>query len=167
MRLTAETCASCGALLTPATSFITEANSPCARCFGVYQDEEVGRLNDAESRHQKLLRQAKINAALHGMMWGAAVILTAHWGRFESDWITPLLILGAFALVGGLVLLVRVVYLVALALDASATAVLLVAGVIRWTSLWPLILLAGFPAILFCLAWTIRQAYARRDPHRI
>jgi hypothetical protein len=153
-------CAGCGASVAPAASFVAEQGNLCATCFATHQNQETEASRQAKNLDRSLLKRAKRNGGVHGIMWVATIILVAHWTGLDNAWITGLSIAAGFGLAFGLAGRSHLAYRAALVADAAATVSLLAAGAVRFSAWWPLLPLAAFPAFLFAINWAIRQAYA-------
>jgi hypothetical protein len=153
-------CARCGAALTPATTYLWPTGAVCWSCFGQLQSEQERAASEAYARERSLTRRARSLGYVHGVMWGSSAILAASWVPLPSSLATALVI-GSFALGGGLVMRRRWAYQLALGLDAAAVLAILVAVPLRlpFGGEWVAALGAAFPAALLALTRALRAAY--------
>jgi hypothetical protein len=154
----AASCARCGTALSPAASFITEGGALCQLCFARYQNEADAR-RVAEEISEKRARAARRNAHTHGVVWLGVGLLTV-FSHFRSQtWLAAIVFIASFALRRGLGTFSRAAFFVALGLDAVA-ALGLLALAATWSE-WGFVVVAIFPAFLFVLTWTVRDAYSK------
>jgi hypothetical protein len=122
-------CVSCGAPLTPATSFLSETGVLCAACFGRWEVEQRARESAVRVEHARQLDRASRLAYLHGINWGTAFILLAGWAHLPG-WLATVLV--AFALVTAYAMAFRsqLAFRAAMALDTLGGLVVLLVSVV-------------------------------------
>jgi hypothetical protein len=153
-------CASCGAEVTSATSYLTEHGLLCWSCFTRMQNRQEAATRADADLDQSLGRRAAGLGYVHGVMWTSTIILAARPAHLP-EWLSGILILGAFVLAFGLRMRAGWAYRVAVSIDLAGVAALLVAGLARIEAgcVQLFMFLALFPATLFILARLLRRAF--------
>jgi hypothetical protein len=153
-------CASCGAAVTSATSYLTEHGLLCWACFTRVQNSQEAAARSAADLDQSLDRRAASLGYLHGVMWASTIILATRPAHLP-EWLSGILILGAFVLAWGLRMRASWAYRVAVSIDLGGVAALLAVGLARFEvgRILFFLFLALFPAMLFVLARVLRRAF--------
>lgn len=162
---TVANCVNCGAVVTAATSFMTEHGLLCWTCQTRLQNHQEAVARDVTEREGSLNRRAAINGRTHGFMWAATIILATHWTCAPS-WVGGVGFVGAAVLMFGLAMRAHWAFRVALVIDLAGAIALVVAGATlanTGASVF-VTLLATFPLVLTALVWTLRDAYAPAAP---
>ena len=153
----AQICTSCGAAVTPATSFLSEAGLLCWPCFTRWETKQraAEQLDADLNRH--LQTQAHRIGGLHFLSCAAEVILLSTWTNLPG-WLSSALIAGAFILAIGLWLRSPLASRAALVVDGvGPLALLIVAGAMRVGL--ARFALAALPALFgWWLGWTVWRA---------
>jgi hypothetical protein len=156
-----QACVSCGAVVTPATSFLSENGVVCTACLQRREAAQQDEARTAAARDIVRLARAGQLAWLHAVNWGTGLILLAGWGHLPG-WLDTVLIGGALVLSFALGFRNALAFRAALALDTAGALALLVASAILVSGAQFLVLL--FPALfagwLGWLLWRARDVFA-------
>jgi hypothetical protein len=157
---TPELCGSCGAPITPATSFISEAGVLCVSCFGRWENHQQAAQNAEAAQDAVLFHKAARLAWLHGVNWAVAVILLAGWAPVPG-WLSSVLIAAVFALAFAIRLRSRLAFPGALGLDTVGGLAFLVVSVsqVRDARLFLLLFPVVFGGWLGFLTWRAREVF--------
>jgi hypothetical protein len=160
-------CARCGAGVTAATSYMTEHGLLCWPCFTNLQNAQAATASRAADLDDSLFRRASWLAYLHGVMWASTIILATRPARLP-DWLSGLLIVGAFVMAFGLRVRAAWAYRVAVVIDMAGVVALIAAGLARFElgRMLFCVFLSLFPATLWVLARVLRAAYLPRAAAR-
>ena len=156
---TVEACS--GAVITPATSFVSDRGVLCGTCFGVWENLQRAAQSLANVKDAIYLRAASQVAHLHGVNWAVAIILLAGWVSIPG-WLSGSLVAAVLVLAVALRLRSNLAFRAALVLDTAGSVAFLMVSVSQLRDGRILFLL--FPVVfawwLAFKTWRAREAFA-------